>query len=70
MLNARLNRSSISRSAAVVLVTAVLHDSRGGRVRGRAGHVGTLSGTISDQMGRVVPGVALELTNVKNASMK
>jgi len=69
MLNARLNRSSISRSAAVVLVTAVLVTTVAVAGFGAAQVTfGTLSGTVSDQMGRVVPGVALELTNVKNAS--
>ena len=69
MLNARLNRSPLSRPAAAAIVTAVLVATVAVAGFGAAQVVfGTLSGTVSDQMGRVVPGVALELTNVQNAS--
>jgi TonB family protein len=69
MLNARLNRSPIRRPAAAAIVTAVLVATVAVAGFGAAQTVfGTLSGTVSDQMGRAVPDVALELTNVRNAS--
>ena len=64
MLNTHLNRNPVPRSARTMIVIALLGITVA--VAGAQAALATVSGSIIDQVGRILPGATLTLTNVRD----